>query len=59
MQLLWRGTLKTRRELNPMRSPPAQSTLVRYTEVKAAARATYEGRVIERMWDYLTAGGPE
>jgi HCOMODA/2-hydroxy-3-carboxy-muconic semialdehyde decarboxylase len=30
-----------------------------YSASEAAERATFEGRVVERMWDYLTAGDPE
>ncbi len=30
-----------------------------YTAAQADERATFEGRVIERMWDYLTDGDPE
>ena len=30
-----------------------------YSARDAAERATFEGRVVERMWDYLAAGDPE
>ena len=29
-----------------------------YSDLEARERATFEGRVVERMWDYLTAGDP-
>ncbi|MGB3392732.1 MAG: class II aldolase/adducin family protein [Stenotrophomonas sp.] len=32
---------------------------VRFTDAQAAQRATWNGRLLERMWDYLTAGDPE
>ncbi len=31
----------------------------RMTEEQAKNRATWQGRIAERMWDYLTAGDPE
>lgn len=31
----------------------------RMNEAQAKARATWQGRIAERMWDYLTAGDPE
>jgi ribulose-5-phosphate 4-epimerase/fuculose-1-phosphate aldolase len=31
----------------------------RYSTAEALQRATFEGNVIERMWEYLTAGDPE
>jgi len=31
----------------------------RFTDAQAEARATWNGRLLERMWDYLTAGDPE
>jgi HCOMODA/2-hydroxy-3-carboxy-muconic semialdehyde decarboxylase len=31
----------------------------RLTEEQAKNRATWQGRIAERMWDYLTAGDPE
>jgi HCOMODA/2-hydroxy-3-carboxy-muconic semialdehyde decarboxylase len=30
-----------------------------YSDLEARERATFEGRVVERMWNYLTAGDPE
>lgn len=30
-----------------------------FTEAQATVRATWSGRILERMWDYLTAGDPE
>lgn len=30
-----------------------------FSETEVAARATFEGRVAERMWEFLTAGDPE
>jgi HCOMODA/2-hydroxy-3-carboxy-muconic semialdehyde decarboxylase len=30
-----------------------------YSDEECRDRATFEGRVVERMWDYLTAGDPE
>ncbi|MCW5579908.1 MAG: class II aldolase/adducin family protein [Luteimonas sp.] len=32
---------------------------VRYTAEQSAARATWNGRLLERMWDYLVHGDPE
>jgi hypothetical protein len=29
------------------------------SEVEASERAVTSGRIIERMWDYLTSGDPE
>jgi HCOMODA/2-hydroxy-3-carboxy-muconic semialdehyde decarboxylase len=34
-------------------------TAPRMNEAQARARATWQGRIAERMWDYLTAGDPE
>jgi HCOMODA/2-hydroxy-3-carboxy-muconic semialdehyde decarboxylase len=31
----------------------------RMTEEQAKSRATWQGRIAERMWEYLTAGDPE
>ncbi|PZR46044.1 MAG: class II aldolase, partial [Stutzerimonas stutzeri] len=31
----------------------------RFTEAQSQTRATWNGRLLERMWDYLTAGDPE
>ncbi len=31
----------------------------RFTAEQSATRATWNGRLLERMWDYLTAGDPE
>jgi len=31
----------------------------RMNEEQAKNRATWQGRIVERMWDYLTAGDPE
>src|SRR5258706_5330815 len=31
----------------------------RMSEDQAKTRATWQGRIAERMWDYLTAGDPE
>jgi HCOMODA/2-hydroxy-3-carboxy-muconic semialdehyde decarboxylase len=31
----------------------------RMTEEQAKTRATWQGRIAERMWDYLTDGDPE
>lgn len=33
--------------------------LPRLSEAQAKTRATWQGRVAERMWEYLTAGDPE
>ncbi|KAF1685100.1 class II aldolase [Pseudoxanthomonas broegbernensis] len=30
-----------------------------FTDEQSAVRATWNGRLLERMWDYLTAGDPE
>ena len=30
-----------------------------YSDGEARQRATFQGRVVERLWDYLTAGDPE
>jgi HCOMODA/2-hydroxy-3-carboxy-muconic semialdehyde decarboxylase len=30
-----------------------------FSESEAAARANWNGRIRERMWEYLTAGDPE
>jgi HCOMODA/2-hydroxy-3-carboxy-muconic semialdehyde decarboxylase len=30
-----------------------------YSEEEVAVRVTWAGRILERMWDYLTAGDPE
>lgn len=32
---------------------------IRFTDEQARARATWNGRLLERMWDYLTHGDPE
>ena len=32
---------------------------IRFTDAQSAARATWNGRLLERMWDYLTHGDPE
>lgn len=32
---------------------------VRFTDEQSAIRATWNGRLLERMWDYLTAGDAE
>ncbi|MFT3763005.1 MAG: class II aldolase/adducin family protein [Pseudoxanthomonas sp.] len=32
---------------------------VRFSAAQSAARATWNGRLLERMWDYLTHGDPE
>jgi HCOMODA/2-hydroxy-3-carboxy-muconic semialdehyde decarboxylase len=34
-------------------------TAPRMTEEQAKNRATWQGRIAERMWDYLTAGDPQ
>ena len=31
----------------------------RFTDAQSAVRATWNGRLLERMWDYLTHGDPE
>ena len=31
----------------------------RFTEAQSQTRATWNGRLLERMWDYLSAGDPE
>jgi HCOMODA/2-hydroxy-3-carboxy-muconic semialdehyde decarboxylase len=30
-----------------------------FSEQEARVRATWSGRILERMWDFLTAGDPE
>ena len=32
---------------------------IRFSDAQSAARATWNGRLLERMWDYLTHGDPE
>lgn len=32
---------------------------IRFGDAESAARATWNGRLLERMWDYLTHGDPE
>lgn len=32
---------------------------VRFSDEQSSARATWNGRLLERMWDYLTHGDPE
>ncbi|GAB1408703.1 hypothetical protein MASR1M8_26220 [Thermomonas brevis] len=32
---------------------------IRFSDAQSAARATWNGRLLERMWDYLTEGDPE
>lgn len=32
---------------------------LRFTEAQSSARATWNGRLLERMWDYLAHGDPE
>lgn len=35
------------------------TTATRFTDLQSATRATWNGRLLERMWDYLTAGDAE
>lgn len=32
---------------------------IRFSDAQSATRATWNGRLLERMWDYLTSGDPE
>lgn len=56
--LTWYLEDAARIELSALASGLADSSPV-FTESEAKARATWDGRIRERMWDYLTAGDPE
>jgi HCOMODA/2-hydroxy-3-carboxy-muconic semialdehyde decarboxylase len=56
--LTWYLEDAARIELDVLASGCAESAPV-FTEAEAKARATWDGRIRERMWDYLTAGDIE
>lgn len=56
--LTWYMEDAARIELSVLASGLADSSPV-FTESEAKARATWDGRIRERMWDYLTTGDPE
>ncbi|MGE3986691.1 class II aldolase/adducin family protein [Pseudorhodoplanes sp.] len=56
--LTWYLEDAARIELDALASGCAESAPV-FTEAEARARATWDGRIRERMWDYLTAGDIE
>ena len=56
--LSWYLEDAARIELAVLASGLADSSPV-FSESDAKARATWDGRIRERMWDYLTAGDPE
>jgi len=56
--LTWYLEDSARIELSVLASGLADSSPV-FTQSEAKARATWDGRIRERMWDYLTAGDPE
>jgi HCOMODA/2-hydroxy-3-carboxy-muconic semialdehyde decarboxylase len=55
--LAWKLEDSARVELDVLSAGGGATPL--YSPAEVSARATFEGRVIERMWDYLTAGDPE
>jgi HCOMODA/2-hydroxy-3-carboxy-muconic semialdehyde decarboxylase len=55
--LAWKLEDSARVELDVLSAGGSATPL--YSPAEASARATFEGRVVERMWDYLTAGDPE
>jgi HCOMODA/2-hydroxy-3-carboxy-muconic semialdehyde decarboxylase len=56
--LTWYLEDAARIELDALASGCAESAPV-FSEAEAKARATWDGRIRERMWDYLTAGDIE
>jgi len=56
--LTWYVEDAARIELDALASGCAESAPV-FSEAEAKARATWDGRIRERMWDYLTAGDIE
>lgn len=56
--LTWYLEDAARIELSVLASGLVDSSPV-FSESEARARATWDGRIRERMWDYLTAGDPE
>lgn len=56
--LTWYLEDAARIELDALASGCAESGPV-FTEAEAKARATWDGRIRERMWDYLTSGDIE
>lgn len=56
--LTWYVEDAARVELDALASGCAESAPV-FTEAEAKARATWNGRIRERMWDYLTTGDIE
>lgn len=55
--LAWYLEDAARVELDCLAAAPVQAT--RLTDAQSAIRATWSGRLLERMWDYLSAGDPE
>ena len=56
--LTWYLEDAARIELDVMASGLGDTAPV-FSEAEAKARANWNGRLRERMWDYLTAGDPE
>jgi HCOMODA/2-hydroxy-3-carboxy-muconic semialdehyde decarboxylase len=55
--LSWYFEDAARVELDVLKASGGDGPL--YSAEEAAARATFDGRIVERMWDYLTSGDPE
>lgn len=56
--LAWYLEDAARVELDCLSAAPA-ATATRFTDAQSDARAVWAGRLLDRMWDYLTHGDPE
>lgn len=56
--LAWYLEDAARVELDCLAAAP-QAKPTRFSDAETSARATWNGRLLERMWEYLTVGDPE